>query len=361
MPGGRIDKLAVHGYVDALRHYPELAASAGNWPSACCIRAAAAFIGVDAPDFNLGLEQRLKRRRHQDRALRLPVDLGLARRPRQALGAAADHVLCLFPFEPELLQRHGVAATYVGHPLADAIPLQVPRAQARRRWAWPSTTPWSPCCPAAAGRDPPHRAGLLRAALLLQRSAPGCASCCRWRLGCARLLEPLVAQHAPGLAAAARRWLARGAGRLRRDLDRQRHRHAGGRAVQAADGHRLPHARLSWQLMKRMAYQPWVGLPNILCREFVVPELLQHACHARGAGAGRWRGWTMRRRVRAGRSALPTAPLLRATPRRRATDAIAQVLKPERLGLDAGPARACWPASTRPGAARWPGRWWRRR
>jgi lipid-A-disaccharide synthase len=102
-------------------------ASATPWPRACWTRSRQGFIGVDAPDFNLGLEERLRAG-----ILRCTSS---ARRSGPGAAAASrswhrscDHVLCLFPFEPELLQQHGVAATYVGHPLADAIPLQAPRA-----------------------------------------------------------------------------------------------------------------------------------------------------------------------------------------------------------------------------------------
>ena len=82
----------------------------------------ALFVGIDAPDFNLGLETDLRAAGHQDGAFHLPVDLGLARQSDRKIRAAADHVLCIFPFEPELLAQHGIAASYVGHPLANVIP-----------------------------------------------------------------------------------------------------------------------------------------------------------------------------------------------------------------------------------------------
>jgi hypothetical protein len=77
-------KLAVHGYADALRHYPELSGIRRQLAERLLQRPPSAFIGVDAPDFNLGLEQRLEARGHQDDPLRVSVDLGLARRSRQA-------------------------------------------------------------------------------------------------------------------------------------------------------------------------------------------------------------------------------------------------------------------------------------
>jgi lipid-A-disaccharide synthase len=119
---------------------------------------------------------------------------------------------------------------------------------------------------------------------------------------------------------------------------------------------------LSWQLMKRMAYQPWVGLPNILAREFVVPELHPARLHAETAGR--------RRAGLAGRHGRPRglcSALHRLHPNswrdtaRAATDAIAQVLRRLNSSGSAGRRPAWWPASTRPAAGRWPGRWWRRR
>ena len=141
--------------------------------------------------------------------------------------------------------QHGVAATYVGHPLADAIPL---RAAARRRRA----------ALGLARRRRRRRAAARQPALA--RSSTSRRASCRPRRcmhaqrpdlrfvlpvapGLRALVEPLVAQARAGVPiAAARRPLARGARGLRRDADRQRHRHAGSGAVQAADGDRLQHA-----------------------------------------------------------------------------------------------------------------------
>ncbi|MDE2161046.1 MAG: lipid-A-disaccharide synthase, partial [Burkholderiales bacterium] len=125
------EKLAVHGYVDALRHYREIAAIRAALASRLLAQPPAAFVGVDAPDFNLGLEQRLKQ--HGVKTIHFVCPSIWAWRGGRAakMAASCDQVLCLFPFEPELLQRHGVGATYVGHPLADAIALAPPRAASR--------------------------------------------------------------------------------------------------------------------------------------------------------------------------------------------------------------------------------------
>jgi len=71
----------------------------------------------------------------------VPLDLGLAARARGKIRRSAEHVLCLFPFEPALLAQHGIAATYVGHPLANVIPRVPDQAAARRALGLPQDAP----------------------------------------------------------------------------------------------------------------------------------------------------------------------------------------------------------------------------
>ena len=147
-----------------------------------------AFIGVDAPDFNLGLEARLKHAGIKAIHFVCPSIWAWRGGRVKRIARSVDHVLCLFPFEPELLQRHGIAATYVGHPLADVIPLQVPRAEARLKLGLGDER----CRGRGAagqppGRDPPHRASpSCRPRRCCIGSGRSCASCCRWRRACAR-------------------------------------------------------------------------------------------------------------------------------------------------------------------------------
>ena len=116
----------------------------------------------------------------------------------QTIARAVDHVLCLFPFEPEIYSAHGVAATYVGHPLADAIPLEPPRAASRaalglgRRATW-----WSRCCPAAGAREIQlHRAGVPAGRAIAARQRPELRFVLPVAPGLRALVEPLVAQCA---------------------------------------------------------------------------------------------------------------------------------------------------------------------
>jgi len=111
------ERLSVFGYVDALKRLPELLRirrQAGNrWLQ----QPPQVFVGIDAPDFNFGLEKRL--RAAGIKTVHYVCPSIWAWRPEriETLRAAADHVLCLFPFEPALLAQGGVPATFVGHPL----------------------------------------------------------------------------------------------------------------------------------------------------------------------------------------------------------------------------------------------------
>ncbi|MGQ9725391.1 MAG: lipid-A-disaccharide synthase, partial [Tepidimonas sp.] len=127
------EKLAVRGYVEVLRHYREIVGIRRRLRARLLAAPPALFMGIDAPDFNLALEADL-------RAAGVPTVHFVApaiwawRAERAALiRRACDRVLCVFPFEPALLAEYGIAATYVGHPLAAVIPHRPDRVGARAR------------------------------------------------------------------------------------------------------------------------------------------------------------------------------------------------------------------------------------
>jgi lipid-A-disaccharide synthase len=188
--------------------------------------------------------------------------------------------LCLFPFEPELLAQHGVAATFVGHPLADAIPLVPPRAAARLALGLAESDCVVAVMPGSRRSEITAIAPtFLQAAVRLHRMRPGLRFVLPVAPGLRALLDPLVVAHAPGLPLQL--------------LDGQSHRAlaacdvtliASGTATLEAALFKRPMVigyrmhPVSWQIMKRLRYQPWVGLPNILLREFAVPERIQQDC-----------------------------------------------------------------------------------
>ena len=274
------DKLAVRGYVEVLRHYREISGIRDALAESLLLQRPAAFIGVDAPDFNLGLEQRLKSAGIKTIHFVCPSIWAWRGGRARKMAASADHVLCLFPFEPALLHAHGVAASYVGHPLADAIALQPPRQASRAALGLAVGDQVVAVLPGSRRSEietiAPH---FLQAVALLHRQRPELRFVLPVVPGLRDLLDPLVAQHAPGmplqlvdgqshavLAACDVTLIASGTATLEAALFKRP-------MVIAYRTHWL-----TYLLMKPRQLQPWVGLPNILCRDFVVPELIQDDC-----------------------------------------------------------------------------------
>jgi lipid-A-disaccharide synthase len=269
------EKLAVHGYAEALRHYREIAGIRKQLGARLLADKPDAFIGVDAPDFNLGLEEKLKTAGIKTVHFVSPSIWAWRGGRVSKIGRSTDHVLCLFPFEPAIYAKHGVPASYVGHPLADAIPLEVPRAAARERLGLPADAQVVALLPGSRRSEIDYIAPLvLQAAALLHRQRPELRFVLPVAPGLRERLQPLLADGAApvqvlggrshdALAACDVTLIASGTATLEAALFKR----------PMVITYRM-HG-LSWQLMKRMRYQPWVGLPNILCEDFVVPELIQ--------------------------------------------------------------------------------------
>ena len=125
------EKLAVRGYVEVLRHYREIVGIRNALDRRLAAHPPGLFVGVDAPDFNLALEARLRARGVKTVHFVCPSVWAWRAERLRTLQRSVVHVLCLFPCEPALLAQHGIAATYVGHPLAQVIPLAPDRLAAR--------------------------------------------------------------------------------------------------------------------------------------------------------------------------------------------------------------------------------------
>jgi len=271
------DTLAVRGYAEVLRHYREIAAIRHQVGERLLHERPDLFIGVDAPDFNLGLEARL--RADGIRTVQFVSPSIWAWRPERVhqVGRSVDHVLCLFPFEPALYAAHGIAATYVGHPLADAIPLAVPRDESRLALGLASDAAVVALLPGSRRSEIEYIAPrVLGAAAEMRRLRPDLRFVLPVAPGLRSLIEPMLVQSGLGDGVAL--------------LDGRSHAAlaacdvvlvASGTATLEAALFKRPMVIvynmhwLSWQWMRRQKMQPWVGLPNILLRESVVPELLQ--------------------------------------------------------------------------------------
>src|SRR6186713_1677172 len=127
------EKLAVRGYVEVLRHYREIVGIREQLKQRLLAQWPDIFVGVDAPDFNLDLEAALKAQGIKTVHFVSPAIWAWRADRVEKIRRSVDHVLCIFPFEPALLAAHGICATYVGHPLANVIPLKPDRAAARRK------------------------------------------------------------------------------------------------------------------------------------------------------------------------------------------------------------------------------------
>jgi len=237
------------------------------------------FIGVDAPDFNLGLEARLRAQGVKTVHFVCPSIWAWRAKRVETIRASCDHVLCIFPYEPELLARHGIAATYVGHPLARVIPLQPDRLAARRALGLDEQGEVLAILPGSRSAEVAYIAKpFFQAAALIQQARPAikivvpAVPALRARIEqVARecgLLDRLVivtGQSHAVLAACDVTLIASGTATLEAALFKR---------PMVIGYHMHP---VSWRLMRAKQLQPWVGLPNILCRDFVVPELLQDA------------------------------------------------------------------------------------
>jgi lipid-A-disaccharide synthase len=124
-------RLSVMGLVEVVRHLPDLLRVRADVARRSIAWQPDAFVGIDAPDFNLGLERRLRRAGLATVHYVSPSVWAWRERRAARIGHSADRVLCLFPMEPPIYARHGVDARFVGHPLADCFPLEPDQAAAR--------------------------------------------------------------------------------------------------------------------------------------------------------------------------------------------------------------------------------------
>jgi len=274
------DKLSVHGFGwEVLRRYREIVGIRRQLKQRLLRHQPDIFIGVDAPDFNLDLEAALKAQGIKTVHFVCPSVWAWRPERLEKIKRSVDHVLCIFPFEPALLAQHGIAATYVGHPLANVIPMQPDRAAARTALGLGAADRVVAILPGSRASEVKHLAYMFfQAAALMQRALPAI-----------KFIVPAVPLLKSRIVAAA---VASGLGDAVRVLDGQSHTAlaacdvtliASGTATLEAAlfkrpmviGYRM--GALSWHIMSAKRLQPWVGLPNILSGEFVVPELLQDA------------------------------------------------------------------------------------
>ncbi|HEV7578173.1 MAG TPA: lipid-A-disaccharide synthase [Caldimonas sp.] len=270
-------KLSLHGYAEVLGHLREILSIRSQLLERLLADKPDAFVGIDAPDFNLDVELKLRAAGIKTIHFVSPSIWAWRGKRIEKIGRAADLVLCIFPFEPEIYAKRKINAVYVGHPLASAIPFEVPRTASRAALGVGADETLVALLPGSRRAEIQYIAPrLFGAAAEMSRARPGLRFVVPVVTGLRHAVEPLRKQYAPDAAITL--------------LDGRAHEAlaacdvalvASGTATLEAALFKRPmvvvyvmHA-LNWQMGKRMNYQPWVALPNILLRDFAVPELLQ--------------------------------------------------------------------------------------
>lgn len=273
------EMLAVHGYAEALRHYREISRVRRHLLSRLLKQRPHIFIGVDAPDFNLWLERRLKASGIPAIHYVSPSVWAWRAGRLDKIGKAVSHMLALFPFEPDIYRQRGIPVSYVGHPLADMVPPDVDRAEAKEKLGVADSHPVFALLPGSRQSELRYMADLMiETAKKLQARYPQSMFLvplvsretrtlfeeALWRRGAQEMPFKLLFGHAQdALAACDAAVVASGTATLEAALLK----------APMVIVYRL--SPWSWRVMRRMGLQPWVGLPNILARRFVVPEFLQ--------------------------------------------------------------------------------------
>lgn len=273
------EMLAVRGYAEVLRHYRAITGMRRQLLRRLLQDKPDVFIGVDGSDFNLWLEKRLKARGIPTIHFVSPSIWAWRRNRMGRIVESVSHILALYPFEPELYQGTPVKCSYVGHPLADVIPLDIDQRAVREQLGVAQGRPVIALLPGSRQSELHFMAETFieTAKLLLQRHpqlqflVPLVSRETRlqfetalWKLKADEMPFTLMFGHAAEAVAASDAVLvASGTATLETALV--------GRPMVIA----YKMSPWSWRLMRGMRYLPWVGLPNILAGRYVVPEFLQ--------------------------------------------------------------------------------------
>ncbi len=275
-----MERLAVRGYFEVLRHLFGLLRMRRQLAAYFRKNPPDLFIGIDAPDFNLGLERKLKRFGIKTVHYVCPSIWAWRKGRVRKIRRAVSHVLALFPFEVPLLESADIPVTFVGHPLADMLPLEPDHAAAKREMKLSSDKLVIAMLPGSRQSELQYLADVfVKTAMQIHQQVPE-----------SQFLVPLVTRET--------RWQFEEAIRKNDAYEIPftllfGHAHL---AMEAADAvvvasgtatleaallkrpmvitYRM--SPLSWQILRHMNYLPYVGLPNVLAGRKVVPELLQH-------------------------------------------------------------------------------------
>jgi lipid-A-disaccharide synthase len=281
-------ELAVMGLAEVLRHLPRLLRLRRELRERLLQWRPDVFIGVDAPDFNLGLEKQLKRAGIRTVHYVSPSVWAWREGRAAKIGRSADRVLCLFPMEPPIYQRHGIDARFVGHPLADAFPLEPDQAAAREQLSLAPDAPLLALLPGSRlGEIARMLPTLLEAARFVTAQVPGLVvaipaanSACRTAVD--SILHQSSLENAivfDGRAHAVMTasdvvLLASGTAALEAMLAKR----------PMVVGYRISALTFRIVMMLGLMKVNRYSLPNVLANEPIVPELMQDDCTPENLG-----------------------------------------------------------------------------
>lgn len=283
-----MERLSVRGYVEVLKHLFGLIKLRKNLLAQLIEEKPDVFIGIDAPDFNFWLEKKLKSKGIPTIHYVSPSIWAWRKGRIRKIKRAVTHMLALFPFEQAIYENSKIPVDYIGHPLADVLPLEPQVAQTRALLKINTGTIVIAMLPGSRQSEVSQHAGLfVETALLIQKEYE------ETQTNIVQFLVPLITRETRNIFQKAIDAMI--AAHPETNLNMQimfGHAHD---AMEAADivivasgtatleaallkkpmviTYRMPF--LSWQILKRMKYLPYVGLPNILAGKFLVPELLQ--------------------------------------------------------------------------------------
>jgi lipid-A-disaccharide synthase len=287
-----MEKLAVRGLFEVLAHYREIKGIQTVLRDKLIAEKPAVFIGVDAPDFNFGLETALKQAGIPTMHFISPSIWAWRGGRIKKIARAVSHMLVVFPFEEEIYRKAGIPVTYVGYPLAEIIPMKPDVSAARASLDLPTDARVVAILPGSRMSELKYNAvTFVEAAKLLALRdssirfvAPMAGD--RQRNYFSELIAGAGLQDVPiqlidgrshdAIAAADAVFVASGTATLEVALFKK----------PMVIAYRM--MRASWEIMRHMGYQPWIGLPNILAREFLVPELLQDAATPNALADALW-------------------------------------------------------------------------
>jgi len=274
-----IEKLSVRGYSEALRSYFEIAGIRRRLAKAMLADRPDLFIGVDSSDFNLGLERTLREAGIPTVHYVGPSVWAWRRWRIKRIARAVDRILVMLPFEEPLYRKAGVPVSYVGHPLADIIPFEPNKDEARAQLRLPSGKLIVALLPGSRRSELQHMAAaFVLAAHRFRQEVHDVHFVCPTATRATRDLFELALHHNQrtdlpltllfghsheALAAADLALVASGTATLETALFK----------TPMVIAYRQ--SRLSYAVMRHMSYLPYIGMPNILAGEKLVPELVQ--------------------------------------------------------------------------------------